>query len=58
MRQACPLIDVVIQLLETLWEARYHLFGKRLAAVLSTLMTALEGHGHWPVDPDLRQKLM
>ena len=48
----------VVQLLETLWEASDHLGGKRLAAVLPTLMTALERHGHWQVDPDLRQKLL
>ena len=48
----------VVQLLETLWEASDHLCGKRLAAVLPTLMTALERHGHWHVDPDLRQKLL
>lgn len=48
----------VVQLLETLWEASDHLCGKRLAAVLPTLMAALERHGHWHVDPDLRQKLL
>jgi hypothetical protein len=48
----------VVQLLETLWEASDHLCGKRLAAVLPTLMTALERHGHWHVDPNLRQKLL
>ena len=48
----------VVQLLQTLWEASDHLCGKRLAAVLPTLMTALERHGHWQVDPDLRQKLL
>ena len=44
-----------VQLLEMLWEASDHLCGKRLAAVLPTLMTALERHGHWQVDPDLRK---
>jgi hypothetical protein len=48
----------VVQLLETLWEASDHLCSKRLAAVLSTLMKALERHGHWHVDPGLRQKLL
>ena len=43
-----------VQLLEMLWEASDHLCGKRLAALLPTLMTALERHGHWQVDPDLR----
>jgi hypothetical protein len=41
-----------------LLEASDYLCGKRLAAVLPTLMTALERHGHWHVDPDLRQKLL
>jgi len=36
----------VVQLLETLWEASDHLCGKRLAAVLPTLVQALERHGH------------
>ncbi|WP_432785222.1 hypothetical protein AAJV73_00730 [Cyanobium sp. BSA11S] len=36
----------VVQLLETLWEASDHLCGKRLAAVLPTLVPALERHGH------------
>ena len=48
----------MVQLLETLWEASDHLCGKRLAAVLPTLMTVHERHGHWHVDPDLRQKLL
>ena len=48
----------VVQQLETLWEASDHLCSKRLAAVLPTLMTALERHGHWHVDPDLRQMLL
>jgi hypothetical protein len=48
----------VVQLLEALWEASDHLSGKRLAAVLPTLMTALEHYGHWHVDPDLRQMLL
>ncbi|MCP9839902.1 hypothetical protein KBY93_04535 [Synechococcus sp. J7-Johnson] len=34
----------VVQLLETLWEASDHLCGKRLAAVLPTLVPALERH--------------
>ena len=29
-----------------------------LAAVLPTLMSALERHGHWQVDLDLREKLL
>lgn len=48
----------VVQLVEMLWEASDHLWGKRLAAVLPTLMTALVRHGHWQGDPDLRQKLL
>jgi hypothetical protein len=48
----------VVQLLETLWEVSDHLCGKRLAAVLPILMSALERHGHWQVDSELRQKLL
>jgi hypothetical protein len=49
---------VVVQLLEVLWEASDHLCGKRLAAVMPTLVPALERHGHWQDDPDLGQKLL
>jgi hypothetical protein len=48
----------VVQLLEVLWEASDHLCGKRLAAVLPTLVPALERHGHLEIGPALRQKLL
>ncbi|MEX0587650.1 MAG: transposase family protein, partial [Cyanobium sp.] len=48
----------VVQLLETLWEASDHLCGKRLAAVLPTLVTALERHGHLEIEPALKELLM
>lgn len=48
----------VVQLLETLWEASDHLCGKRLAAVLPTLVMALERHGHLEIGAELRQKLL
>lgn len=48
----------VVQLLETLWEASDHLCGKRLAAVLPTLVQALERHGHLEIEPALKALLL
>jgi hypothetical protein len=48
----------VLRLLEVLWEASDDLCGKRLAAVLLTLVLALERHGHLEIEPALRQKLL
>ena len=48
----------VVQLLETLWEVSDHLCSKRLAAVLPTLLPALERHGHLEIEPTLMQKLL
>ena len=48
----------VVQLLETLWEASDHLCGKRLAAVLPTLVEALERHGHLEIEPVLKRLLL
>jgi len=48
----------VVQLLETLWEASDHLCGKRLAAVLPTLVPALERHGHLEIEPALKELLL
>ena len=48
----------VVQLLETLWEASDHLCGKRLAAVLPTLVEALERHGHLEIEPVLKGLLL
>ena len=48
----------VVQLLETLWEASAHLCGKRLAAVLPTLVMALERHCHLELEAELRQMLL
>lgn len=48
----------VVQLLETLWEASDHLCGKRLAAVLPTLVPALERHGHLEIEPELKELLL
>ena len=41
----------VVQLLETLWEASDHLCGIRLAAVVPTLVDALERHGYLEIEP-------
>jgi hypothetical protein len=48
----------VVQLLETLWEASDYLCGKRLAAVLPTLVQALERHGHLEIEPSLQALLL
>ena len=48
----------VVQLLESLWEASDHLCGKRLAAVLPTLVPALERHGHLEIKPPLKELLL
>ena len=48
----------VLRLLEVLWEASDVLSGKRLAAVLLTLVPALERPGHLEFEPALRQKLL
>lgn len=48
----------VLRLLELLWEASDVLSGKRLAAVLLTLVLALERPGHLEFELALRQKLL
>ena len=46
-----------VNLLETLWEASDHLCAKRLEAVLSALVPALERHGPTGIEAAFRQKL-
>ena len=48
----------VLRLLEVFWEGSDDLSGKRLAAVLLTLVPALERPGHLEFEPALRQKLL
>jgi hypothetical protein len=54
-RRYCP---EVVQLLATLWEASDRLCGRRLAAVLPTLMPALERHGYLEIEPVLKELLL
>lgn len=49
--------EAVRQALIVLWEAADRLCGKRLQAVLPTLVTSLEQHGHLPLNPTVRQRL-
>ena len=48
----------VLRLLEVFWEGSDDLSGKRLAAVLLTLVLALERPGNLEFEPALRQKLL
>ena len=41
-----------------LWEASDRVCGKRLKALLPTLVPALERHGHVTLDPRVREQLM
>jgi hypothetical protein len=50
--------DAVRDALGTLWEAADRVCGKRLKALLPTLVTALERHGHMTLDPVVREHLL
>ena len=50
--------EAVRQALIVLWEAADRICGKRLKAVLPSLITALEKHGHLALDPTVRQRLL
>jgi integrase-like protein len=50
--------DAVREALGTLWEAADRVCGKRLKALLPTLVTALERHGHLTLDPVVRERLL
>jgi hypothetical protein len=50
--------EAVRQALVVLWEAADRMCGKRLKAVLPSLVTALEQHGHLALDPAVRQRLL
>jgi hypothetical protein len=49
--------DAVREALIVLWEAADRICGKRLKAILPSLVKALEGHGHLALDPSVRQRL-
>jgi integrase-like protein len=50
--------QAVQQALVTLWEASDRVCGKRLKALLPTLLQALERHGHMAVDPKVKAALL
>src|SRR5262245_46692857 len=50
--------EAVREALTVLWEAADRICGKRLKAVLPSLLTALEQHGHLALDPSVRQRLL
>jgi hypothetical protein len=50
--------EAVRQALVILWEAADRICGKRLKAVLPSLISALERHGHLALEPNVRQLLL
>jgi hypothetical protein len=50
--------EAVREALIVLWEAADRICGKRLKAILPTLIPTLERHGHLTLDPTLRQLLL
>jgi Integrase core domain len=50
--------EAVREALVVLWEAADRICGKRLKAILPSLVTALEQHGHLALDPTVRQLLL
>jgi hypothetical protein len=50
--------EAVREALIVLWEAADRICGKRLKAVLPSLVAALEGHGHLALDAAVRQRLL
>ena len=54
----CVYDGAVTEGLIVLWEASDRMCGKRLKAVLPTLLPALEQHGHLSLDPAVRERLL
>jgi Integrase core domain len=50
--------EAVREALIVLWEAADRICGKRLRAILPSLLAALERHGHLDLDPTVRQCLL
>lgn len=50
--------EAVRQALIVLWEAADRICGKRLKALLPSLVASLERHGHLKLDPTVRQRLL
>ncbi len=49
--------EAVREALIVVWEASDRICGKRLKAVLPSLIEAMERHGHLDLDPHVRQRL-
>ena len=54
----CVYDAAVTEGLIVLWEASDRMCGKRLKALLPTLVPALEHHGHLSLDPAVRERLL
>lgn len=50
--------EAVRQALTMLWEAADRVCGKRLKALIPTLVDAMERHGHLDLDPVIRTKIL
>jgi len=50
--------EAVKEALIVLWEAADRICGKRLKAILPSLVDAMERHGHLNLDPDVRKQLL
>src|SRR5262245_9357468 len=50
--------EAVREALIVLWEAADRICGKRLKAILPTLIPTMERHGHLSLDPTVRQLLL
>ena len=50
--------EVVVEVLILLWEASDRLCGKRLRALIPSLLTAMERHGHLDLDASVKDKLL
>ena len=50
--------EAVREALVVVWEAADRICGKRLKAILPTLMESLERHGHFDLDPIVRERLL
>jgi hypothetical protein len=50
--------EAVREALIVLWEAADRICGKRLKAILPSLVKALEAHGHLALDPSVRRRLL
>ncbi len=50
--------EAVRQALTILWEASDRICGKRLRAIMPTMINAMEHHGHLDLDPGVRSRLL